>query len=105
MGLRLSRAAEADLADIRRFTLERFGMEGWRACRRGLVTAFERIAAEPGCGRRRDGFRPGLRSVPCGELVVFYLELEGGTAGIVRVLHAGGNAAALDWAEGAGASG
>ena len=100
MGLRLSTRAEGDLADIRRFTLERFGQEGWRACRRGLVAAFERIAVEPGCGRRRDGFRPGLRSVPCGELVVLYLALGEGTVGIVRVLHAGRNAAALDWAEG-----
>jgi len=99
--LRLSSSAEADLAEIRRFTLERFGMEGWRPCRRGLVAALERIAAEPGCGRPRDGFRRGLRSVPCAELMVFYLELGQGTVGIVRVLHAGGHAAALDWAEGA----
>ena len=100
-GLRLSTPARTDLTDIYSFTVERFGEEGWRACRRGLAAAFERIAAEPGCGRARDGFRPGLRSVPCEELVVFYLELAGGTVGVVRVLHAQGNAAALAWSEGA----
>lgn len=64
-----------------------------------LVGCFERIAADPGIGRR-DAFRPGLRSVACGAHVVFYLALGGGVIGIVRVLHARQNAAALRWGEG-----
>ena len=102
MAFRLSTAAEADLAGMRAFTLERWGREQWLAYRGGLVAAFERIAAEPGIGRRRDAFRPGMRSVPCGAHVVFYLELDGGVIGIVRVLHARQNAAALRWSEGMG---
>jgi toxin ParE1/3/4 len=99
---RLSTAAEADLAGIRTFTLERWGRQQWLAYRAGLVGTFERIAAQPGIGRRRDSFRPGLRSVPCGAHVVFYLELGGGVVGVVRVLHARQNAAALRWSEGMG---
>lgn len=93
MAFRLSTAAEADLAGMRAFTLERWGREQWTACRGGLVAAFERIAAEPGIGRRRDAFRPGMRSVPCGAHVRFYLELE--VVRVIRVLHARENAAAL----------
>ena len=99
MGFRLSSAAEADLAGIRAFTLERWGRAQWLAYRSDLAAAFERIAAEPGIGRRRDAFRPGLRSVPCGAHVVFYLALDDGVVGIVRVLHARQNAAALRWSE------
>lgn len=56
-------------------------------------------AAEPGTGRRRDAFRPGMRSVPCGAQVVSYLELDGGVIGIVRVLQARQNAVAVRWGE------
>ena len=78
MAFRLSTMAEADLAGIRTYTLERRGRGQWLAYRGALVGAFERIAAEPGIGRRRDSFRPGLRSVPCGAHLVFYLELDDG---------------------------
>lgn len=100
MRFRLSTAAEADLAGIRAFTLERWGRPQWLAYRGTLVDCFERIAADPDIGRSRDAFRPGMRSVSCGAHVVFYLALEGGVIGIVRVLHARQNAAALRWSEG-----
>ena len=100
MRFRLSTAAEADLAGIRDFTLERWGRAQWLAYRGTLIDCFARIAAEPGIGRRRAAFRPGMRSVPCGAHVVFHLELDGGAIGIVRVLHARQNAAALRWSEG-----
>lgn len=86
----LSTAAEADLAGIRAFTLECWGRGQWVSYQGTLADCFERIAAEPGIGRRRDAFRPGMRSVPCGAHVVI---------GIVRVLHARRNAAALRWGE------
>lgn len=81
------------------FTLERWGSEQWHSYRGALADCFERIAAEPGLGRRRDVFRPGMRSVPCGAHVVFYVELDGEVIGIVRVIHARRNAAALRWGE------
>lgn len=100
MAFRLSTAAEADLAGIREFTLDRRGREQWLAYRAGLVAAFERITAEPGIGSRRNAFRPGLRSATCGAHVVFYLVLDGGVIGVVRVLNARQSAVALRWSEG-----
>jgi plasmid stabilization system protein ParE len=41
-----------------------------------------------------------MRSMPCRAHVVFYVELGDGVIGIVRVLHARQNAAALRWEEG-----
>ena len=97
MRYRLSTAAKADLDSIRAYTLERWGRGQWLAYYRDLARTFERIAAEPGTGRRRDAFRPGMRSVPCRAHVVFYLELGEGVIGIVRILHARQNAAGLRW--------
>ena len=88
MPFRLSTAAAGDLDGIRAFTLERWGRAQWLVYYGTLARAFERIAAEPETGRRRDGFRPGMRSMPCGLHVVFYQELGDGVIGIVRVLHA-----------------
>lgn len=65
-----------------------------------LVACFERIAAHSSIGRRRDAFRSGMSSVPCGAHVAFYLELDSGVIGIIRVLHARQNAAALRWSDG-----
>jgi plasmid stabilization system protein ParE len=40
-----------------------------------------------------------MRSVPCRAHVIFYVELDAGGIGIVRMLHARQNAAALQWDE------
>ncbi len=97
MQFRLSTAAARDLDGIRAYTLEQWGRKQWLAYYGELTRTFERIAAEPETGRRRDGFRPGMRSAPCRAHVVFYVELGGGVIGIVRVLHVRQNAAALRW--------
>lgn len=44
------------------------------------------LASHPLVGRARDELAPGLRSIPFGRHVVFYLPMEDG-ADIVRVLH------------------
>lgn len=43
------------------------------------------IAASPGIGRMRDDLRPGLRSLPFGNYLIFYRPLAHGVE-IVRVL-------------------
>jgi len=98
-GVRLTAAAERDLEEIRAYTEEQWGEAQWLAYFGHFVAAFERIAAFPRAGRPRDGFVPGLRSVPCREHVIFYLPDSGGAVVVQRVLHAARNAAALDWAE------
>jgi plasmid stabilization system protein ParE len=65
------------------------------------VACFERIAADSAIGsRRRDAFRPTMRSVPFGPHAVSCLELDGGVIGLFRILHAWQIAAALRWSEG-----
>jgi toxin ParE1/3/4 len=44
------------------------------------------LAARPLAGRARDELIPGLRSVPHGRYVIFYLPIEDGVE-IVRLLH------------------
>ena len=96
----LSTAAAGDLDGIRVFTLERCGRAQWLAYYGELARTFERIAVEPGTGWGRERFRLEMRSVPCRAHVVFYVELGGAVVGIVRVLRARQNAAALRWEEG-----
>jgi len=97
MRYRLSSLAEADLDDIRAFTNERWGRARWQAYYRDLALAFERVADNPAIGRRRDPLRTGLRSLPCGAHVIFYLPLAGGVIGIARILHQRQSAEALRW--------
>lgn len=44
------------------------------------------IADMPGIGRQREELSPGLRSVPEGDYVIFYRQIEDGVE-IIRVLH------------------
>jgi toxin ParE1/3/4 len=98
-GLLLTAAAAADLENIRAYTEEHWGEAQWLAYFGDILTAFERIAAFPNSGRRRDAFVPGLRSVPCREHVIFYLPDVNGAVVVQRVLHAAQSAEALRWAD------
>ena len=47
---------------------------------------FQTLAKQPGIGRMRDELATGLRSLPIGRYVIFYLSQAGGIE-IIRVLH------------------
>ncbi|MFN7870635.1 MAG: type II toxin-antitoxin system RelE/ParE family toxin [Cyanobacteriota bacterium] len=47
---------------------------------------FQLLAQKSGLGRRREELAEGLRSIPVGRYVIFYLPIPGGVQ-IVRVLH------------------
>ena len=51
-----------------------------------LDEQFRVLASQPMMGRARDELAPGLRSLPFGRYVVFYVPLDGGID-VVRVLH------------------
>ncbi|MYF70464.1 MAG: type II toxin-antitoxin system RelE/ParE family toxin, partial [Proteobacteria bacterium] len=53
MTIRLSRRAQKDLDEIRRFTVARWGRDQWWKNYRGLVRAIEAISANPEGGRAR----------------------------------------------------
>ena len=90
MTIRLSRPARRDLDDIRQYTVETWGRAQWLTYYRGLVRAFERIAADPDGGRDRSLFAAGLRSVDCGRIAT-----AGGEPVILRIVHRRRNMPAL----------
>ena len=97
MTIRLSRPARRDLDDIRQYTVETWGRAQWLRYYRGLVRAFERIAADPDGGRDRSLFAAGLRSVDCGRHVIVFARIAaaGGEPVILRIVHRRRNMPAL----------
>ena len=89
MTIRLSRLAQRDLDDIRRYTVETWGRDQWLKYYRGLVRAFEAIASDPDGGRDRSLFAAGLRSVNYGRHVIFFARLAaaGNAPVILRIVH------------------
>ncbi len=101
MTIRLSGLARADLEDIRDYTVRTWGRDQWLVYFRQLVTAFERITEDPGIGRDRSLFVPGMRSVNCQRHVIFFMKLvsAGGSAVILRIVHQRRNMPALVYYE------
>ena len=97
MTIRLSRRARRDLDDIRRYTIETWGRNQWLAYYRGLVRAFEAIAADPDGGRDRSLFAAGLRSLNYARHVIFFARIDaaGGEPVILRIVHQRHNSPAL----------
>ena len=89
MAIRLSRLAQRDLDDIRRYTIAAWGRTQWLKYYRGLVRAFEGIASDPDGGRDRNLFAAGLRSVSCGRQVIFFARIAaaGGAPVVLRIVH------------------
>lgn len=101
MTIRLSRLARRDLDEIRRFTVKTWGRDQWLTYYRGLVRAFEGIAANPDGGRDRSLFAAGLRSVGFRRHVIFYARVEaaGDEPVILRIVHQRRNMPALRYFE------
>jgi len=81
----LTRAADADLADIARYTAKRWGFEQAEAYLLALEAAFVQLAAFPDTGRPFAD-REGYFRVESGSHSVFYRKEPPGAL-IVRVLH------------------
>ena len=101
MTIRLSRLSRRDLDDIWRYTIKHWGREQRLTYYRGLVRAFEGIAAEPGGGRDRSLFVTGLRSVNYREHVIFFARVAAARDEpvIVRIVHQRRNMPALVYFE------
>ena len=89
MTTRLSRLARRDPDDIRPYTVKTWGRKQWLTYFRGLVRAFEGIAADRDGGRDRSPFAAGLRSVNYRRHVTFSSRIAaaGGEPVIVRLVH------------------
>ena len=66
---------------------------------RKLYGQMGKVAASPGIGRRRDALLLGLRSVPYGNYLIFYILLDDGID-VVRVLNGARDLEALFQDEG-----
>lgn len=86
MRLELSRAAEADLADIRDYTIAQYDVDQAIAYLDAVEQAFRRIVDYPESGVRYPDIEPAIRSVPCGSHRIYY-DVTGAVVRIQRVLH------------------
>jgi len=83
--VRRTRSAEQDLLEL----VERIAVDRPRTAQRFLARVdrtVAMIASMPECGRPRDNFGTGVRSVPVGNYVLFYRPEHDGIT-ILRVLH------------------
>ena len=89
MTIRLSRLAQRDLDEIRRYTVDTGGRAQWLKYYRGLARAFEAIASDPDGGRDRSLFAAGLRSVSYGPHVIFFARTATASNApvILRIVH------------------
>ncbi len=85
MAYRLTRRAEADLADIFERSFASFGPRQAERYRDGLKACFDLIGDNPEIGRLVR-IRPGLRRHEHGRHVIFYRESAAGVL-VVTVLH------------------
>jgi toxin ParE1/3/4 len=83
---RLSRRAEADLLEIARYTLQRWGEDQTIRYIDDLEACCLQLAGNPDLGRPCDEIRPGLRRIERGRHVVFYRPDAGGVL-VSRILH------------------
>jgi toxin ParE1/3/4 len=86
VGHSLAPEAEADLDDIWLYTARQSGsFEIADRLIDSITRRFWILAQFPFSGRHRDDLRPGMRSFPVGQYVIFY-RVDNGDALILRVL-------------------
>jgi toxin ParE1/3/4 len=85
-GFRLTRRAEADMTEIVRYTLDRWGEDQTARYVDELQSHFELLAESPFAGRAYIEVDPALRRIEFQRHVIFYRPEEGGVV-ILRILH------------------
>ncbi len=86
MRLELSRKAQADLDDIRDYSVAEFGVARAVDYLDAVEAAFRRIVEFPDIGAAQPAVRPLTRSLGCQQHRIFY-EVRSDTILIVRILH------------------
>lgn len=83
---RLTKRADADVLEIAKYTIARFGVEQSRRYRDDLAETFAALSKNPQLGRAAEHLAPGLRRWEHESHVIFYMSLADGVL-VVRVLH------------------
>jgi toxin ParE1/3/4 len=86
MRLELSRRAQADLDDVRDYSVAEFGAARAIAYLNSIEAAFRRTLEFPAIGSVHARLRPPARSLGCQQHRIFY-EVEGETIRVLRILH------------------
>lgn len=85
-GFRVSKAAQADIREIGRYTQEQWGRDQRRVYLDGLNDRFQHLANTPMLAAERQEFDPPVRIYPYQKHLIVYVIEDGGIL-IVRVLH------------------
>jgi len=83
----LTAKAKADMLDIGRYTLSRWGREQRDKYLTMLDDCFQQLAADPLKGKDCSDIRNGYRKYRAGSHVIFYRQRLNNTIEIVRILH------------------
>ena len=87
MAFVLTKAAEADVRDIIRYTRRQWGGDQTRSYIAGLTRGIEAVAAGAGVFKDMTAVYPGLRMVHCQHHYIFCLPRENAPALVVAILH------------------
>jgi toxin ParE1/3/4 len=87
----LSPEAQDDYASIHAYTLRQWDESQWAVYEAALLRAFDALGDNPSLGRAQDDLRPGLRSLPVEQHIIFY-EVRNDTIRVARLLHHSRNA-------------
>ncbi len=98
MRIRYRKAVRQDVAAIRQYGVETWGIGRTMDFLAGFEEAIARLIETPRMGRQRDAIAPGLRSIRHRGYQVFY-GLEQETVVVVAILNERSNMAALDLAD------
>jgi toxin ParE1/3/4 len=86
MRLELSRKAQADLDDIRNYSIAQYELKRAIDYLDAVERSFRRLMDFPEIGAAHPGLRPGIRSLGCQRHRIFYVIEERGVL-ILRILH------------------
>ena len=83
----LTKAAQADLKSIAKFTQERWGVRQRNTYLKEIDQVFHALAKNPVMGRACDEVREGYRKFPHGSHVIYYKKVDSDVLLVVRILH------------------
>ena len=85
-GFRVSKAAEADIRSIARYTQDQWGRGQRRVYLAGLNDQFEALSESPAIAAERQDFEPPVRICPYQKHLIVYVIDDSGIL-VIRVLH------------------
>ncbi len=83
----LTRKAKADLKEIAKFTMKRWGREKRNLYLKQLDEAFFLLAERPSTGKSCNEIRQGYSKFPQGSHIIFFKQTDKNRITIIRILH------------------